>query len=226
MVRRWYARGREIGPLVGLGLLAASLLPGCNIIKAAAFFLSPPQVQKTEFKLTEGKLAVLIEAARPEEDNPVFAQALYERLVEVFRDNKVKAQLVPLEDIAKLRLQEREFAKWSLQRVGRAVHADQVLSVRIEQLQLRESPDSPILHPTATLRLKVIDPNAPAATARVWPKAEERGGREVQRSRHDREALDPMSIDAEAAKLGKDIAWLVAAPFYDVDLETKTPWEP
>ncbi len=209
-------------------LLGASipLLSGCNIVAAIAYFFGPPQVQPAELKLTDGRLAVLVETAHPEQDHPVFTQALCEKLAEIFRDHYIKAQLVPQEEIFRLRQQNPDFGKWSVQKVGRRLNAKQVLYVRIEELQLRVAPDSPVLQAGVRMRLRLIDPQVSPDKAQVWPGPQERDGREVSRARQHREAPDAIAVDEEAAKLGKDAAYLVAAPFYDVDLEKKTPWEP
>lgn len=201
-------------------------LPACKYVAAASYFLSPPQIQKAEFKLTDGRLAVLVEPARAEEDNPVFTQALCEKLAEIFRENNVRAQLIPQDDVVKLRQQNRDFAKWSLQKVGRRLNAQQVLYIRIDRLQMRDEPTAPVLHAAVRMRLKIIDPAAPSETARLWPGNSEAEGRLTERARPVSEAGDVIAEDAEATKLGKDAAWMVAMPFYDVDLEKKTPWEP
>jgi len=209
----------------GLLLGLCGLAGGCNIISALAYFFGPPQIQKAEFKLTGGRLAVLVEAARPEQENPVFTQALCQKLGEILREHGVKAQLIPQEDVFSLRQQNPDFATWSVQKVGQRLNADQVLYIRIEHLQIHP-PGSPLLEPAVSMRLKVIAPDRPPEAARLWPSLAEPEGRQVQRSRPAVVAGDALTLDSEAAKLGKDAAWLVAAPFYDVDLEKKTPWEP
>ncbi len=207
-----------------LGLLVC--LPGCKYVSAFTYFFGPPQIQKAEYKLTDGRLAVLLEPAHPEENNPVFTQALCEKVAEIFRDHNIKAQLVPQEEILRLRQQNPDFGRWSLQKTGQRLDAKQVLYARIERLQIREDPDAPIMQPVVRMRLKLIDPSAPADAARLWPPLDERDGREVERARPAAELGDAVAQDIEAAKLGKDAAWLLAMPFYDVDLERKTPWEP
>lgn len=211
--------------LAGAGLLLPAVA-GCNIVAAIAYFFGPPQIQWAEFRLTDGRLAVLVETARPEQDNPVFRQAFSDKLAEIFRDQRVKAQLVPQEEIFRLRQQDPDFSRWSVQKVGRRLNAKYVLYVRIEDLLLRESPGSPVLAPAVRMRLRLVDPHAPPDKAQLWPGPHERDGRQVARGRQHREATDAQAVDEEAAKLGKDAAYLVAAPFYDVDLEKKTPWEP
>jgi cytochrome c-type biogenesis protein CcmE len=51
--------------VIGAALLALSAgLLGCNIVSAIAYFFGPPQIQKAEYQLTGGRLAVLGETAR------------------------------------------------------------------------------------------------------------------------------------------------------------------
>jgi hypothetical protein len=197
---------------------------GCNILGPAAYYLGPPRIQKAQFKLTEGRLAVVIETARPDQDNPVFNQALFDKLSEILRERKVKSELVPHPQVLKLRQAHRDFSKWSLQRVGRELRAQQVLYLRIDTLRLRETPDHPVISPEVVLRSKVIEVRAPRAHARLWP--EEAEGRQITCTRPAAEATDARAIDTEAWKLAHDAAHLVAEPFTDVDLEDRPPTEP
>jgi hypothetical protein len=220
---------RIIRPGTLVPAVAALLLPvvaGCNIVSAIAYFFGPQQIQKAEFRRTDGRLALFVDWTHPEQANPVFTQALHEKLTEVFRDHNVRTQLIPQEEIYRLRQQNRDFDQWSIQKVGQRLNAKQVLYVRIDELQLREAPDSPVMLPAVRLRMRVVDPQAAKDQAVLWPTAQERDGREAARARQHREFTDPVAVDEEAAKLGKDTAWLVSAPFYDVDLEQRTPWEP
>jgi hypothetical protein len=210
---------------------AVALLPlvctsiGCNILGPAAYYLGPRRIQKAEFMLTEGRLAVVIEAAHPEQDNPVFNQALFDKLAEILRERKVPSELVPYRDLLELRQAgRRDFGKWSLQRIGRELRATQVLYLRIEKLQLRQTPDHPLVTPEVSLRYKVIGVREPSAHARLWPKEAE--GRQVSRTRPAQEATDARLIDGEARKLAHDTAYLIAEPFTDVDLEERPPTEP
>jgi hypothetical protein len=210
-----------IAALLVLGLW----LPGCRPLGTLVYFLGPRRMQKAEYKLTREKLAVLIETARPDQDSPVFTRAMHEKLVEVFREHKVNTEVVPLEEVLRLRQENADFARWSLPRVGRALGAAQVLYVRIERLQLREGADSPVLAPTVQCRVKVLGVDEFAEKPRLWPAETERDGREIPCERHAQEAADIEAIDSEAAKLGKDTAQLIAMPFYDVDLDERIPPE-
>ena len=206
--------------------VAASLplLGGCRQIAALGYFFSPPQVQKAEFKLAEDRVVLLIDLARPDQDNVVFRQTLHDKVVELLRYHNVQTKLVPQEEVFRLRQQNPDFADWSIKKIGQRLGARHVLWVRVDHLQVREAPESPLLAPLARLRLKVIGTDDHGG--RLWPGTDERDGRAVERARPPKAAGERALFDEESAKLGRDTAWLVAMPFFDVDLEKKTPWEP
>jgi hypothetical protein len=218
----------RINRLLLAGLLGTALLAsGCNYIEGLAYLFGPPREQKAELKLPPGRLAVLVETVQPEEYNPVFVTALYDKLVAIFREEKLKPTFVPLDDVLELRRKNPDFPKWSLQKVGRELEADFVLAISIDRLQVREKPDMPVLDPAVRLHMKLISPDRPAAEARLWPSpTQDREGREVVVRRPTKDASHPGEVDAEMAKLARDLAFQVAAPFYDVDLETLQLREP
>lgn len=210
--------------LAAMALLCGAV--GCRLVAAIGILTAPPQIKKAEFKLAPGRLAVLLETARPSEDNPVFAQAFHDKLVEEFRQYKIPAQVVSRDEVLRARQENADFDRWSVQKVGRWVFADQVLYVRVESLQLYEAPGSPVLAPRVQMRVKVIGVGEAADTARLWPGPDEPDGRLIERARPQKEAADTNVIDAETAKLGREAAILVVMPFRDVDLEQKPGWEP
>ena len=210
---------------LGIALLLAVVgtSAGCKQLASIAYYAGPRRIQPAEFKLGEGRLAVVIETVYPEQDNPVFNQALFDKLVEIFRENKVKGEVVPLRELLELRQRHADFSRWSLQRIGRELKAEQVLYLRLEELRLRETPDHPLVSPKVSVRIKVVGVQAPSVHARLWP--EETEGRTIICERQPQEASDPQVIDSEALKLARDTAYLVAQPFHDVDLEEPTPKE-
>jgi hypothetical protein len=199
---------------------AVVLVTGCKPLGMAAYLLSPRQTQKAEYKLPEGTLAVVIENTRPQEESPVFDRALYDKLAEVFRDQKVKSALTPFDAVADLRRAHADFNTWSIQRVGRELKADQVLYVQIQRLVFRERPDHPVLTPAVSVRVKLIGVERAAGDARVWPKGEE-DGRTITVTRPTEEAGGAEAIDVAATKLARDTGQKIAEFFYDVDLEQK-----
>lgn len=213
------ARFALVLPLAGLLLLG-----GCMQLGQIGYFFSPRQIRKAEIKLTKQRLAIVVDPARSDDDNPVFNRALHDKLVEIFRANKINTQVVPRPEVAGLRRAHADFSRWSIQRIGRALTAEQVLYLRIDKLQLREAPGHPVIAPAVTLRAKVIATDAPRQHARLWP--EEAEGRLITCARDPQEATDAELIDAEAVKLGRDAAHLVSRFFMRVDLEEPPPKEP
>jgi hypothetical protein len=216
-------------PRAGLALLLAllSLAAGCNILAPAAYYFRPRQIQRAEYEFpADSRVALVIEAAQPQYENPVFNGALYERVVRMLEEGKSKATVLGLQAVSDLRRANPDFDKWSLQRIGRALQADHVLHIRIDRLVIRQTPDYPILTPAVDLRMKLIGVSQPGVHARLWPQAKE--GHPVSYSRQTTEAADtgPDAADIEARKLAYDTAYYVTMPFIDVDLEQPPPVEP
>ena len=207
-----------------LGLVGVTV--GCKLLGPIAYYLQPPQIQKPEYEFPPGTLvALVIEARDPRDENPVFSEALYERLVTMLRDGESEATILPWREVTELRHSNADFAKWSLQKVGRALGADQVWYVRIDRLVIRPSPEHPVLTPEVDLHMKLIGVHESPLHARIWPEAKE--GHHVSCKRLIGEAADtnPDAADIEARKLGYDTAYWVTMPFIEVDLEKKPPVE-
>lgn len=222
-------RSRQRAPLRRLALLALLMvapLAGCRPIGAILFFLSPRQVTPTEYKLTSGRLVILIEAGRPHEENAVFVNAFHEKLVEYLKERaKLKATIVSQDEITRLRREHPDFRQWGVQEVGRALNADEVLYFYIDELALYEAPGSPLLYPRIRMHQTVIGTLRPSSDPRAWPPSDIRRGREVSFSLHPREATSLAVLDEELRKLARAAAWVAAAPFYDFDREEAPPRE-
>lgn len=208
--------------------LLAMLLPavgGCSLLRGLGWLLAPPDIQKPEYTLTEtGKLAIVIESANPDEENPVFARALHAKLAELLREKPKSPAVVPWNDVVALRQRNADYSRLSLQQIGRQLGAEQVLYLRCDRLRLRSTPDSPIYSPSVTLRARLIGVKEPSDAARLWPA--EPDGREYQQTRPVREPGPLADADSEMAKLARDLAHHLIVPFYETNLEIRPPVEP
>ncbi|MGD8454391.1 MAG: hypothetical protein PVJ57_21465 [Phycisphaerae bacterium] len=213
--------------LLLLLMAAAAPLAGCKMVAALGVLFAPRQWQDPEFKFTEGQLAILIDYARPAQMNPVFDLNLHKQLSDLLRTNKVPSRIVPYDDVTALRQKNSDFSSWSIQRTGSALKADQVLCIRILDLQALPNANQAVLAPEATLTLKVIGVNEPTVHARLWPDRDaEPDGRQVT---HHRQPFEPETaelIDRETAKLARETAYYVARHFYRYDAEENPPREP
>lgn len=204
--------------------MLASAAAGCGAATPLAYYFSPRHIQKAEYTFPgDARIAVLIEPARPDAEHPVFNRALYDRVAQTFREKKSTAVLLSPDEVSALRSQHADFATWSIQRIGRTLRASHVLYVRIDELQLRTTPDVPVIEPRVTLHEKVILVDSPQHDARVWPGDQE--GRLVTCSRPSGEVSDSAEEDDAVRKLGFDTAYFVAMPFFETDLEEKRPVE-
>lgn len=207
-------------------LLSAIVLaaPGCDAIKAIAYYLRPAAIDPAEYEFpADARVLLMLDPARPGYDNPVFSKALHDRMVEIFREKKSSAELIAPREVGALKRDNPDFRSWSIRRIGSELKATHVLYARVDFLQSRQTPDYPVLEPRVSMRLKVIAVERPDGDARVWPT--EREGREVTCERQSQEAGDPSVEDATMTKLGRDTAYLVALPFFKHDQEEKRPRE-
>lgn len=193
---------------------------GCNVFGPIAYMLGPRRIQKAEFTFASGPAGIFIEFARAGDEMPNFERELHDKLVEVFAERKISANVVPYRDMIRLARDHRDFATWNQQQIARAAGADQLLYVRIMELRVRQSPDHPLLEPMCRVQWKVIDANTPAQP-RLWPI--EDSSREVTVTRQVEEATTRERADIALSKLAFDTAQMMALPFYDVDLEERTP---
>ena len=202
------------------------MLTGCKIVAAIGLLTVPPQIEKAEFKLTEGRLAIVMDCVSPEQADPVFETALHKRIVKLFRENKVPSRIVPYENVIELKQTQPDYRAWSLQKIGRKLGADQILYLRIEQLRLRSRTDV-VVTPYIELRIKLIGTQEPAVHARLWPGRDaEPAGRAVTHQRSPVEMENPELMDSETAKLARETAYYVARHFHKYDTETNPPREP
>ncbi|MFN0138123.1 MAG: hypothetical protein ACKVS9_18620 [Phycisphaerae bacterium] len=214
--------------IVAALLLSTPVLQGCGPFRFLAYFLSPRQMQKAEFTFPDdARVLVMVEADRPEYDNPVFNRAMFEKLVELFREKKSNVKLVSPLEVLPLRRSNEDFATWTIQRIGRELKCDHVIYLKVDKLQVQTTPDVQVLEPRFDARMKVICVDHPATEARVFPPAEsdDRDGRRISVTRQADVTSDNRGIDAAAIKLGKDCAHYVIGPFFELDLEEPTPQE-
>lgn len=195
---------------------------GCGWIGAAAYMLRPQAKTAAEFTLT-GRIAIVIENARSQEENPLFSQTLYDQFLKDMEAAKAPVDAVPFDEFLRLRQSNPDFARWGVQRIGRELKADQVLYIRLLRLQFRERRDSPVLEPRAAAEVVVVGVDASSDKPRLWPDGVE--GRTLSVSRQVRDATDPQAVDDEAIKLARDMAHLMARFFHEFDPEQQVERE-
>lgn len=216
-------RPRCLPRAVAILALASTLaLAGCASLGSALYFLQPRQWQPPEFEFTGGRLAVLIEPARNDFDNPLFSFAVQEKLTEILRLQRVNIDVLAPEELRRLQQANVDFPRWSLQRVGREANCNYVLYIRLRDLVLTERGDSPIISPLADFTAKLIGVDDPDDKAVLWPSSpQEREGRAFRVNRPPTERGGPETVDREARALAHDAARRIAKVFYKHDAEER-----
>ena len=210
--------------LTGLVLLVLPALAGCDAVRAIGYSLAPEQKTSAEFTLTKQRLAIVVDVATGQPDYPLFRQALHDRLAALLREHKLTDDIPPY--AAQLDLQARfpDYPHWSVQRIGRELHAAQVLYIRVTGLTLRETPEYPVLEPKARVRLLVLDPQASSEKARLWPADQD--GKELEATCTAEEASDKSREDQLVQRLGRAVAEHAVRLFYEHPTDDKPPTEP
>ncbi len=212
---------------LAFSLLTAALVgsAGCQLIGATAYYLSPERKQPAHFTPTTNRLAIIIEPRSGIDVHPLFAQGLHEKIIELLAEQDVNERVAPYAEQLELRQTARGYASWSIQRIGRELGAEQVIYIEVTSFVMRRAPNYPTLEPRVAVQVKVIDANTvPGTSPRLWPT--DGDGYELTMMRLQREVADRDEIDAEAVKLGRDLAQHVARIFYEHSLEETIPKEP
>ena len=207
--------------VIALLVLLLGGTSGCQLFATLAYLMGPTRYQEPLYEFQAERVAIFIDGIPGRPDHPEFRRQLHAELEEVLIENEAARSVVPYEENLGVRSTNPDFYRWSIQRVGRELGAGEVIYIRIESFQLREAPGHPVLAPEVEARVKVIATDARPNQARVWP--DERIGFLVKCNRQVKEARNMQVLDAEARKLGIDLARRIGRLFYKYDVEEKLP---
>lgn len=158
------------------GLLAC--LPGCGE-QAGAFLyffkLYPKQKIPAEFTLTSGRLLVLIDDDADLITEPGVKQALTEGVAANLRENRVKATVIPFEQLKTLQRHQPDFETTAADRIGKLLDADQVLWIKVDRFSTGSVSASDVgKAATFTVNLRVLTTKAASRDeVQLWPEARE-----------------------------------------------------
>jgi hypothetical protein len=201
--------------------MSCALSSGCQLVAMIGYLFSPERKQDALHELSAGRVAIVIDGVPGAPDHPEFRRHLHRKTAELLVENEAADLVASYDEVLELQSQHPEYYRWSIQRIGRELNARDVIYIRITEFQLREATGHPLMSPKAAVRVKVIDATAPATEARIWPDDIE--GFPLDVTRQPKEAGDMRTLDAEARKIGIDLAQYVARLFYEHSLETTVP---
>jgi hypothetical protein len=203
---------RAVAAIALPALLAAA--PGCTKMAITWWHLTGGDTIEARFKLTEGKLAVVLDDPQGMIVIPstfrVFQQKLNEELV----SHGVKSKLVPFEQWDRLRTSDPEYQSMKLSRreIGEKLGADQVLYLDVTDFRLKRDPSTPIFQGRFAVRVSVYSTER-KRDVRLWPEQE--GGESVVVETQPQPADQDVTATDVARELADKMAVAVSKLFYD-----------
>jgi len=195
---------------VGLMLGAAGLvLPSCNIVAPAYYFIHGPEKVKKLYELDKNRTAVVFVDNRlsrvPRRASRV---AMGEETENVLLKEKAVKDMVSTQSAIQAAGTDRDGKPAAITEVGKAVKADVVIYATVDEFTL--SRDGQTFAPSATLRVKVVDA---AQGRRLWPESPTGQVLAVRLSPKTGDlptstAARFAAEDELARQAGREIAWL------------------
>lgn len=149
-------RMRLARAMVMLVVASASVVAGCNIVSPAAYLIGGTGMVEAEHDLLDVPTVVFVDD-RANVVNPIsLRRAIADRVSQDLMSNKaVTVTISPQDALAIARQQERANQIMSIEDIGRAVGAKQVIYVQM--LQFQDTPDGTTPRPISSCKVKVID---------------------------------------------------------------------
>lgn len=178
-----------------LGLIP--LLCGCQQLGALFTVLKGGETINAEYNLPDGPLAVVLDD--PEQFGvPADAmQAFHDKITQVFQERKIKARVIPFEDLQRVRQNEAAFDEMSVRQIGEALGADHVIYVKVTYWALREAPGDPYFRGRANAGVKVCSTER-KRNVKLWPTDKDYWPVSAQT---DRDANESAGAEAQVARL-------------------------
>ena len=206
---RFMKRICRAGVFLALSMASVGCGPG-----AAGWFASllPPEQIDAKYKLPKHKtVAVLVDDPNHLVNFSPVKFELAKQLNKQLTDNKVTKDVIPPEDIMKLRAVTTDFKKLSNAEIGKKLGADIVINVLIKDFRLKDAEYSQIWHGQLQATVKVVD----VKKGRLWPN-DSIGGFETKVVETPRmEGTPSPQFEVKMAKaMATDMADVIAKYFY------------
>jgi hypothetical protein len=160
--------GRFILAVIAM-LIAITGLTGCAYVSAVALLLTPEEKIPAEYKIPEKmKVAVFVDDYM----SPLGNRELKKSLATSVGQQLIAAKVIQPEDlidpekVLAAPTETPDGKKFSIQHIGRDLHADYVIYINIIDFNLQSDPDNPLIQPKSRAYVKVIEV---ATGERLWP---------------------------------------------------------
>jgi hypothetical protein len=190
-----------------------SALTGCG--QMAIFFAgdSDGESVKAEYRLPEGKVAILIDDFMMQTENSEMKNRLCDVIIARLKmeANYKKTEFIPTKDLRNVDVRTEDGQWTSIQKIGRQAGATAVLYVNVTRFELAGDPDSPLVLTSARSQVKVIQVSD---GERLWPV--DIAGRSIQvQGKRQSETLDTQNRAKWTESLSDELGTAIAYLFYD-----------
>lgn len=161
-----------------VGALAALLVAGCGEqFGAFLYFMGwyPHQKVAPEYRLTPGRLAVLIDDDADQVTSPDVYNRFTEKFAEELLDNEVVTKVIPYAQLKELQQREPSFDQIAADRVGKLLEADQVLWIKVDRFDTGNIGASDVSETAVfSVNLRLLTTRAKSHDeVQLWPETRE-----------------------------------------------------
>ncbi len=156
--------------VVAVLLLAPAF--ACNPTQMAILWhhLTGGETIEAKFKLTKGKLAVIVDDPQGFVVTPVTFREFHDKFVEALRANGIESKVIPFEEWQQLRQRDPDYNtdKMTRRLIGEKLGADQVLFLNVTDFRLKKEPAAPIYEGRFAVRVAIYSTER-KRDVRLWP---------------------------------------------------------
>lgn len=154
--------------MLALGTMAAGILAGCAPIGPLLYHMMPEQKTEAQFKLTEGRLLILVDDPEGVLPNSELRNEIHRAMADDLTAEKACGTIVPPQELARIARTERDFETLSVRAIGEKLQADQVLCVTIQSFTTGDQAKMGVYQGRARAMIKVCSTEK-KPNVRVWP---------------------------------------------------------
>jgi hypothetical protein len=198
--------------LFGSAMMLLTCLGGCNIVGPASYIIAGTGDVDAEYVLPDVPTVVFVDD-RANVVNPVsLRRVIADKVSQDLMTKKILTTTIsPQDAMAVAKQQERANQIMSIEDIGKAVGAKQV--IYLQMIAFKDTPDGTTPRPVGACRVKVIDVDKrertyPASGAREDARTVQVSGRPVDPDTYSTRTGRVSVFNELALTMGRDVGWL------------------
>lgn len=196
-------------------IVLMTLATGCNPTQMATlwYHMTGGETIEAEFKLTDRKLAVVVDDPQGFVVVPVTFREFHDKFVDALRANGIESKVIPFDEWQQLRQRDPDYNtdKMTRRLIGEKLGADQILFLNVTDFRLKREPAAPIYEGRFAVSVAVYSTER-KRDVRLWPQQSE--GKDVVVTTKPGPSDGDLSASDVARQLADQMADSVAKLFY------------